>query len=134
RERGDASQKYAAALVQTLAQHDYVAAGKLVRTEPFAEVPAESQPDWAMLEADALSQAAEHAYQEEQNAGEDEKAEKRRGREELVRRALQALRRGLEADPNHVGLLFLKANSFQRRAPHEPAPDQEPENALRPHQ
>jgi predicted Ser/Thr protein kinase len=132
RERGDASQKYAAALVQALAQQDYVAAGKLVRTEPFAEVPPESQPDWAMLEADALSQAAEQAYQEEQNAGDDEgKAEKRRGREELVRRALQALRRGLEADPNHVGLLFLKANSFQRRATWEAAENEDRDTAFR---
>jgi tetratricopeptide (TPR) repeat protein/predicted Ser/Thr protein kinase len=132
RERGDASQKYAVALVQALAQHDYVAAGKLVRTEPFAELPPESQPDWAMLEADALSQAAEHAYQEEQNAGDDEaKAEKRRGREELVRRALQALRRGLEADPNHVGLLFLKANSFQRRATWEATDNEDRDTAFR---
>jgi serine/threonine protein kinase len=132
RERGDATQKYAAALVQSLAQHDYVAAGKLVRTEPLAELPPENQPDWAMLEADALSQAAEHAYQEEQNAGDDEaKADKRRSREELVRRALQALRRGLEADPNHVGLLFLKANSFQRRAAWEATDNEDRDAAFR---
>src|SRR5262249_59416589 len=31
-------------------------------------------------------------------------------------RAVRSRRRGLDADPNHVGLLFLKANSLQMRA------------------
>src|SRR5262249_41371845 len=117
RERGDPAQKYLGELAQALARQDYAEAGRLAQPEPVSQSGPDRLPDWAMLEAGALYQAAEKAYADEEAASEGEpRAQQRRRREELARRAVQALRRGLDADPNHVGLLFLKANSFQRRA------------------
>src|SRR5262249_62055051 len=53
RQRGDASQKYAAALVQTLAQHDYVGAGQPVTTRPFPTGASRSRSDRRVAAADA---------------------------------------------------------------------------------
>jgi hypothetical protein len=57
------------------------------------------------------------AYDDEQNAPEgSDRDQKRDRREHLVRLANTALRRGLDANPNHAGLLFLKADTYQRAA------------------
>ena len=59
----------------------------------------------------------EQLYAEEQAEDPPERKDaKRAERERLVGAAGEALRRGLDACPNHIGLLFLKANSQQRRS------------------
>jgi tetratricopeptide (TPR) repeat protein len=115
--RGDeAARKPAAQLAQALAQADYAEAGRGAETWVAAGGPDRTADEW-MLAADALGHAADRAFAEEAEAGDEGgKADKKRRREELARAAAEALRRGLDADPYHVGLLFLKADSFQHRA------------------
>jgi serine/threonine protein kinase len=112
----DPALKYAAELIQALARQDYHEAARIAEAGLPLGVPPDSVADWAMLEADALFHGAEMAYTEGEAADDEDKPFKVRRREELQSRATRALRRGLDADPNHIGVLFLKANSFQRRA------------------
>src|SRR5262249_22331250 len=114
---GTPAEKYLATLVDALAAHRYAAGVAAVESGARGPVPLQTMPDVAMVEADVLFHAAEEAFGAESAAAEDEsRVPVRRRREDLARRAVQSLRRGLDADPNHVGLLFLKANSLQMRA------------------
>ncbi len=140
------SEAHAAELVDALARQDYEAAAKLAeegwpaavaacRTGPGMEsrctsiMPWPRVPDWTLLEADALYHAADEAFAAEQAADGDAKAEPRSRREALARRADHALRVGLDADPNHVGLLFLKANGALRHGAWETGDMEDPEKA-----
>jgi tetratricopeptide (TPR) repeat protein len=105
-----------AQLAAALSQNDFTEAARLTATAAPRKMRREQVPDWCMLECDANSHAAAAAYAEELSSADEAKSAARRRRQELDRRAAQALRRGLDADPSHVGLLFLKANSFQRTA------------------
>jgi serine/threonine protein kinase len=112
--RGNAARRRLARLIDVLGRQDEEQAGRLA-----AEGRAEESPDVDLLtiEADALFRAAEAAYTAEQNAAEGEEKDKaRQRRQQLARLANSTLRRGLDADPNHVGLLFLQADTFQRLA------------------
>jgi serine/threonine protein kinase len=132
-EEGDAGQKALAVLIRALAGPDAAAAARLVQPEPAAaQAPAGMArlPDLAMVQADALFRAAEQAFAEEQAAEGEARAAKRWVREDLAHRAALVLRRGLDAEPNHVGLLFLKANSFQRRARWETSEKEDERDAL----
>jgi tetratricopeptide (TPR) repeat protein len=132
-EEGDAGQKALAVLIQALAGPDATAAARLVQPGPAApQAPAGTAPlpDLAMVQADALFRAAEQAFAEEQAAEGEARAAKRQVREDLAHRAALVLRRGLDAEPNHVGLLFLKANSFQRRARWETSEKEDERDAL----
>jgi predicted Ser/Thr protein kinase len=107
---------YRARLIDAITRGD-ASAAVLAEKPPAAPGSPDEAADLAMLQADALFRAAEQAKAEENAASDDGPKDKaRRRREELAGRASQALRRGLENDPGHVGLLFLKANSLQRRA------------------
>ena len=99
-----------------LSRHDFGEAARLMAGASTRKARREQVPDWCMLECDATSHAAAAAYAEELGSADEARGAARDRRQELERRATQALRRGLDADPSHVGLLFLKANSFQRTA------------------
>jgi hypothetical protein len=114
RRAGARTEQHAADLVDALARQDYTKATKLAE-EGWPVAEAVRVPDWAMLEADALYHAADQAFAAEQTADGDAKTEAHSRREALARRADHALRVGLDADSNHVGLLFLKANAALRR-------------------
>jgi tetratricopeptide (TPR) repeat protein/predicted Ser/Thr protein kinase len=132
RDKGTVAQKYEARLVEALARLDYEEAGRIVEKGPPPKIPADDLPDILMLEADTLFHLAELAYATEMATEEGSPREtKRLHREELVRRANTALRRGLDADPNHVGLLFLKADTFQRRAVWDTAENEDRDTMLR---
>src|SRR5262249_1106151 len=114
---GDATQKYLARMIQALARRQYDQAGELAEKRPSgAAIRVDDVPDVSMVEADALLRLVETAYQAELNAPENEKEDKQKRHEQLVRLANAAIRRGLDANPHHVGLLFLKADTFQRVA------------------
>jgi tetratricopeptide (TPR) repeat protein/predicted Ser/Thr protein kinase len=113
---GNAWQQALARLTEALARRDYAEAERQVADATVLGPSGEHLPDMAMLRADALFHAADAAHAEEQAAADQEKEAKRRRREDLVRRAVHEMRRGLDADPNHVGLLFLRAHSFPRPA------------------
>jgi hypothetical protein len=113
RDGGAALEGQAADVVDALARQDYEAAAKL-NDGGWPVTEKARVPDWAMLEADALYHAADQAFTAEQNADGEAKADLHGRREDFVRRADHALRRGLDADPNHVGLLFLKAAGVLR--------------------
>ena len=115
RQGGARSEGHAAALADALARQDYDEAAKLAEEGwPVAEKA--RIPDWAMLEADAWFHGADAAFTAEQNADAEGKPALHVRREELVRRGDHALHVGLTADPNHVGLLFLKAAAVPRHA------------------
>jgi tetratricopeptide (TPR) repeat protein len=124
---------YAAQLIDALARHSHGAAGHLAEAGLPPETPPEGVPDLAMLQADALYHAAAEALQAEVAAPDEQRAAKRQRREELVDKAGNALQRGLDADRDHVGLLFLQANSMQRRADWEIAEGEDRERFLRRH-
>jgi tetratricopeptide (TPR) repeat protein len=111
---GDAVSRASARLAAALSRQEYDVAPQLAAAPPALR--RDQVPDWCMLECDAAFHAAGQAYAEELSAGDEQKPDARRRRQELVHRSTQALRRGLDADPSHVGLLFLRANSFQRLA------------------
>jgi serine/threonine protein kinase len=105
-----------AELVNALARHDYAEAGRIAAAPRPSEVDANYAADLAMLETDAFLHAADEAHDALVNADTDgKKAKPREILETLIQNANQALRSGLEADPRHVGLLFLVANFAQRR-------------------
>jgi hypothetical protein len=115
-QRGDDGHKPVANLVEALAKGDYQAAANLALDKRYT-ARAEDIPDLQMIRADALFQAVEQVYALEQAAESSEsKDAKRLEREKLVGAAGEALRRGLDANPSHIGLLFLKANSQQQKA------------------
>jgi predicted Ser/Thr protein kinase len=118
KKEGNPTQRFLADMVEALAKPDFAAAGSLAEA---ALGPGnrrlEETPDVFLLEADALSHLAESTYGAVQGTEEGPDKEVKRARHEHVRvLASTALRRGLDADPNHVGLLFLKADTFQRLA------------------
>jgi serine/threonine protein kinase len=125
RNAGSPSERHAADLVDALARQDYDPAATLAEKGwPVAE--AARVPDWAMLEADALYHAADKAFTAEQNADGDAKAEAHSRYQACAHGADHALRLGLDADPNHVGLLFLKANGLLRHAAWEAGDNEDP--------
>jgi tetratricopeptide (TPR) repeat protein len=132
RDKGTLALQYEARLVEALARLDSEEAGRIVEKGPPPKIPADDLPDVKMLEADTLFHLAELAYAAE-TATEDGpmREAKRLHREELVRRANTALQRGLDTDPNHVGLLFLKADTFQRRAVWDTAENEDRDTMLR---
>jgi serine/threonine protein kinase len=113
---GDIAQKYVAVLIQALAQRDYDKAAELAEKRSGASIRGEDVPDVSLVEADALLRLVEKAYDAAANAPDNEKESKKKRHEQLVRLANAAIRRGLDANPHHVGLLFLKADTFQRVA------------------
>ncbi|HEV3344969.1 MAG TPA: protein kinase [Pirellulales bacterium] len=120
-ERGGGSERRAARLVDALARTEFREAARLA-DEPSAPDKAGAYPaDLAMLEADALLRAAAAAQVEEANSQESERPAKRARRQALQRRADEKLERGLAADPNHAGLLFVKATAMIRKANWEAA-------------
>lgn len=81
----------------------------------LATLPATADADVAVIEADALARLAANCHQEANDADGDKQIEWRKKRDEFDTRAAQAVRRGLAADPYHLGLLFLKAAAGHRR-------------------
>jgi serine/threonine protein kinase/tetratricopeptide (TPR) repeat protein len=116
-------------LAAALSRGDSSEAVKLAEERPTV-VAAEWRADLAMLEADALFHAAGAALVQEKQANDEDRPQARRRREQLAERALRSLRWGLDADPNHVGLLFLKVNSWHLRARWE-AGDEDNHDLLR---
>jgi predicted Ser/Thr protein kinase len=128
--QADPTRKYIARLVLALARHDFTEAAKAVAAAP-PRVPPEYLPEVKMLEADALFHWAEVSYAAAQAAPEGpEREAKQREHEAVAKKAHVALRRGLEADRNNVGLLFLKADVCQRPAAAWDAPDNEDRAAI----
>jgi tetratricopeptide (TPR) repeat protein len=113
---GDATQKYLALMIQAMAQREYDKAADMAEKRSGAAIRAEDVPDVSLVEADALLRQVEKAYDAAANAPDDEKENKKKRHDQLVRLANAAIRRGLDANPHHVGLLFLKADTFQRVA------------------
>ena len=123
--------QYAARLIDALARQSPSEAAQLAEAGLPPDVPAAVLPDLAMLQADALYHAASWALAEELAAPDDQRAARRQRREELAAKAEKALSAGLNADPNHVGLLFLLANSIPKRADWAAADGQDRERILR---
>jgi tetratricopeptide (TPR) repeat protein len=130
---GSPTQKYLAQMIQALARPDVAGAAALAEKRPAtAAGRGDDLADLSMVEADALLRAAVAAYEEEMNTPEGpEREKKQERREHLVRLAKAALYRGLDADPHHVGLLFLKADAFQRAAVFPPADGEDRAAALK---
>jgi len=126
-----AYRQYAARLIDALARQAPSEAAPLAEAGLPADAPPSVLPDLAMLQADALYHAASVALFEELAAPDEQRLARRQRREELAARADRALSAGLHADPNHVGLLFLLANSIQKRADWEAADGQDRERILR---
>jgi serine/threonine protein kinase len=127
---GDPGQHHLARLIEALARHDYEKAGKLAAEPTPPGVTSEDLADFQMVEADALFHVTEEAHRAEQAAAAQglpgpDKDRLRQERQALARKALGALRLGLDADPNHIGLLFLKADTLQRIAEWESTDDEE---------
>jgi tetratricopeptide (TPR) repeat protein len=113
---GNAALERVASLVEALARHEYETAAQLAQKEmPPGDAPVGSA-DVAMLEADALFHAALEAHAATHLATEEDREAIQKRRASFVGQATQALRRGLRNDPNHIGLLFLKANAVQSSA------------------
>jgi predicted Ser/Thr protein kinase/tetratricopeptide (TPR) repeat protein len=101
--QGSATQKHLAQLIDALARLDYAAAAKLGGKGPPADVRTEDLADVCMVEADAIYHAAEAKSWEGQSEPHDQ----------FLQKANAILGRGLDVNHNHVGLLFLKADTFQ---------------------
>jgi tetratricopeptide (TPR) repeat protein/predicted Ser/Thr protein kinase len=112
----DSVRHYAAKLIDALARQSHGAAVELAEAGQPPETTTDRLPDLCMLRADALYHAAGEALAAELAAPEDQKPAKRQRRQEVVDKAGKALQHGLDADPQHVGLLFLRANAIQRQA------------------
>jgi tetratricopeptide (TPR) repeat protein len=113
---GDQRLQDLAGTVEALARFDYVGAGEQAKRLHSGTAPPGWHADLAMVEADAFFHAVEFAYGKETTTEGQEQERQRRGRTVLLRQAVQALRRGLDGHPTHLGLLFLKANAVQRSA------------------
>jgi tetratricopeptide (TPR) repeat protein len=114
RRDGGPAERRAADEVEALAKQQYAAAAELTE-KPWPESESVRLPDWAMLDADALYHAAGEAFAVEQSSEGEAHDKARQDREGFAKRADKALRKGLDRDPYHVGLLFLKANGLLRR-------------------
>jgi serine/threonine protein kinase len=112
RTKGNPQQRYVADLIDALARQDLDDAEARLDRRPATTNIVPYPPDLHMLEADLLLRAARR------HAGEPaaESQPMLTPSQRLGGMANRALRKGLDADPNHVGLLFLKANSIQQRA------------------
>jgi len=110
--RGSPQQRYVAELIDALARQELEDSEARLDRRPATTSAIVYLPDLQMLEADLLLRAARR------RAGEpaDESQPMVTPSQRLGGLANRALRIGLDADPNHVGLLFLKANSIQQRA------------------
>jgi hypothetical protein len=125
---GNPSQRHAAQLVEALAKQNYAAGAEILDISEGNRFARESFPELAMLEADILFHIIEDLYAQEQALPEGEqREEKKRARMTRIDQVVQTLRRATEADPNHVGLLFLKANSLHGAALWEPSDNEAPE-------
>ncbi len=89
--------------------------------------------DLLMLQADAFGTAAQAAHQQALTAPENRRADLREQRDEFDARAAQAVRRGLEDSPHHLGLLFLRAGGWHRRIVWEAADGDEPDRTIQRH-
>jgi serine/threonine protein kinase len=135
-ERGDPVQRHMARMVEALARQDYDKAGTLAEGTTPTGATSEDLPDVRMIEADALFHLAEESYRAEQSSSARGEAEAdrdrlRERRQALARRAITTLRMGLDADPDHVGLLFLRADTLQRVALWETSDDDDQAAAVR---
>jgi tetratricopeptide (TPR) repeat protein len=120
----DPAQKYLARLIEALARQDDEQAGRLAEAGPPPGVQSEDRADFQMVEADALFHSAEAVHRAEEAAGgatETDKEKLKLRLQKLGRDAVTALTQGLNADPSHVGLLFLKADSVRRLAAWDPS-------------
>jgi tetratricopeptide (TPR) repeat protein/predicted Ser/Thr protein kinase len=113
----DDAWKHAAGLVLAASFGDAAALKKALDAAVPTTANKNLASDLVMLRADALfrsmdAEAAVEAYADNKKT----RDAAQRQREALARQAPQMVLRGLDADPNHFGLLFLKANSFHRRA------------------
>jgi tetratricopeptide (TPR) repeat protein/predicted Ser/Thr protein kinase len=125
------SQKRCAELVEALAAHEFIRATHLAESSPRLAARDPLLPDLRLLEADALLHGAEASYAAEQATEDPEqKANHRKKREELALKGSSALQRGIDTNPHHVGLLFLKADTFQRRYVWGDIPDSEDRDAF----
>ena len=124
--RGDASQKYLAGLAEFLARQEDGDVEKLLAQRPSPPTATIYLPDLLLLETDLLFRASEQSFDDPPPEGGQPSRSAH-----LSALALRTLRRGLDADPNHVGLLFLKANSFQRRAIWETGEGEDRDTAVR---
>jgi predicted Ser/Thr protein kinase len=130
--QGSITQKHEAKLVEALAKHDYAAAGKLAEDGPPPGRLPSDVPDLMMLHADTLFHFGQLLADEEQNTGDEaDKAKKGARREHVVHAAHRALNTGLEVNPNHVGLRFLQADTFQRALAWETAEGDNRDTILR---
>lgn len=116
---GDPVPKHMARIIDALTRQDYEQAGALAEVRLPSVAGSEDFPDLRMIEANALFHLAEESYRAEQSASTAggataEKDRLRQRRQDLARRALTTLRVGLDSDPDHVGLLFLRADTLQR--------------------
>jgi serine/threonine protein kinase len=133
-QEGDPTQRYLARLIEALARHDDELAGKLAEAGIPAGVHGEDRADVQMVEADALFHLAEEVSRAEQAAAgapEPEKDRLKQRLQKLARDAVTALTQGLNIDPNHVGLLFLKADSMRRLAAWDPTDDDDQQMTAR---
>jgi tetratricopeptide (TPR) repeat protein len=124
--------KAAGKLVSAIISTDSETLTHAVAERP-SKVPDELRADFLMLEADALARAAQSAHDEVQAAEDEQKTALRKRRDSLDARCVQAIRRGLEVDSRHLGLLFLKANGWYRRVEWEAADGEDRDQALRRH-
>jgi tetratricopeptide (TPR) repeat protein len=133
-EEGDPTQRYLARLIEGLARHDFEKAGRLAESGIPVGVHSEDRADVEMVEADALFHLAEEVHRIEQAAGgaaESVKERLKQRLQKLARDGVAALAQGLNVDPNHIGLLFLKADSVRRLAAWDTADDEDPQMTAR---
>lgn len=130
RENGQTDDQPIVELVERLAQQNYSGAEELVRsmkslgppTSVRREAGSTAEEYWAladrsMLQSDLLFRMAELAPSEFQADPEQDVSDSARPLlfADIARLAARTLRQGLDHDPHHIGLLFLRAGSFQRR-------------------
>jgi tetratricopeptide (TPR) repeat protein len=111
---------------------DNALAAAVARPLPAA-VPADLRADLLMVVAIARAWAGWAAHDALGPADDEGKAKLRRERDRLDADAVQAVRRGLEADPHHPGLLFLKADGWHRRVEWEVADGEDRDPTVRRH-
>jgi tetratricopeptide (TPR) repeat protein len=134
---GDPTQRYLARLIEALARHDDQQAGKLAEVGIPGGVHSDERVDVQMVEADALFHLAEEAHRAEQAAAgaaatpETDKDRLKQRVQKVARDAVSSLTQGLDVDPNHVGLLFLKADSIRRLAAWDPSDDEDSQATTR---
>ncbi|MBX9627030.1 MAG: serine/threonine protein kinase [Gemmataceae bacterium] len=98
-----------------------------------AAVPPDLRADLLMVAADALARAGWAAHDAVGGTDDERKDGQRKVRDRLDGGAVQAVRKGLEADPHHPGLLFLKADGWHRRVEWEVADGEDRDATVRRH-